>query len=267
MKNRIEKKFADLKKIRRKAFIAFLTAGDPHLRWTPRIALELEKAGVDILELGMPFSDPMADGPVIQKSSERSLRAGTSLKGVLEAVRRIRKQSQIPLLLMGYYNPILHYGLEKFFLDARGVGVDGVLLVDLPPEEGEGLRQAAQKNGISRIYLLAPTSGPERIAVVRCKASGFIYYVSLTGITGAKIRQDLRSQKALQLLLKGRKLPVCVGFGIKTPTQARQVAQLADGVVVGSALVSFFEKYPAPVALKKAAHLAKSLAAAVHSVS
>jgi tryptophan synthase alpha chain len=175
VKNRIEKKFAELKKAGRKAFVAFVTAGDPDLGKTFQVVDALEKAGVDILELGMPFSDPMADGPVIQKSSERALKAGTSLPGILQAVRKIRKKHGLPILLMGYYNPVFRYGLERFYRDAARAGVDGTLLVDLPPEEGEEARRAAKKNGVSLVYLLAPTSNAERIALVRKKGSGFIY--------------------------------------------------------------------------------------------
>jgi len=262
--NRIEKKFAELKKARRKAFIAFVTAGDPHLRWTPQAAFEMEQAGIDILELGMPFSDPMADGPVIQKSSERALAAGTTLKGILGCVKEIRRKSELPILLMGYFNPIFRYGIEGFFRDARRAGVDGVLLVDLPPEEGEEARRAAKRNRIAFIYLLAPTSTASRIGIVRKKASGFIYYVSLTGITGAKLKDSLKSQAAFQRLRRGAKMPVCVGFGIKTPQQARQVSRLADGVVVGSAFVDLFGKHPPILAIRKAGSLAKKLSRAVH---
>jgi len=265
MKNRIEKKFAELKKQGRKALVTFVTAGDPHLKATPKIVLALEKAGADLVELGMPFSDPMADGPVIQKSSERALKAGTTLKAILRVVSQLRRQSQIPILLMGYYNPIFSYGLDKFFRDAKHAGVDGVLLVDLPPEEGEDARRMAHQQGIALVYLLAPTSDSERIDLINRKGSGFLYYVSMTGITGAKIQGQLKKQAALETLKKKARLPVCVGFGIKTPAQAREVSRLADGVVVGSALVDLFNRYPLARALPRLSQLVSSMARAVHS--
>ncbi len=264
--NRIEKKFQELGRHRQKAFVAFITAGDPDLRKTPQVVAALEASGVDILELGVPFSDPMADGPVIQKGSERALKSGTTLKGILSLVKKVRKKSQIPILLMGYFNPVFRYGVERFFRDADQAGVDGVLIVDLPPDVGEGARAAAKKRGISLIFLLAPTSDLGRIDLVKKRASGFIYYVSLTGVTGAKMRSKLGSQQALRRLLKGRTLPVCVGFGVRTPAQAAEAARLADGVVVGSAFVELFGKYPFPKALSQTQSLAARLARAVHAV-
>ncbi len=266
MTNRIEAKFRELKSIGRKAMIGFVTAGDPDLKTTPRAVLQLEAAGVDIVELGMPFSDPMADGPVIQKSSERALKSGTTLKGVLQSVHALRRQSEIPILLMGYYNPVFHYGVRKFFIDAKKAGVDGVLVVDLPPEEGEQARQEARRQGIALVFLLAPTSDDARIRLVNQKAQGFIYYVSLTGVTGAKLKDHLNSHSPLKKIRSRAKLPVCVGFGIRNPRQAREVAGLGDGVVVGSALVELFEKYPPQKALAKLHRLARGLASAVHSV-
>ncbi|MDX1386963.1 MAG: tryptophan synthase subunit alpha [bacterium] len=264
--NRIEKKFTELKKAKRKAFIAFLTAGDPSLSATENLIPKMEAAGVDILELGVPFSDPMADGPVIQRSSERALAKGTSLSKILKLVAKIRKKSQIPILLMGYYNPILTFGVEKYFKAAAAAGVDGTLIVDLPPEEGGTAQKAAKKNKISLVYLLAPTSNGTRIKQVTHRGSGFIYYVSLTGITGASLSTDLSKQPALKALKRASKLPVCVGFGIKTPAQAKEVGRLADGVVVGSALVHALEKNPGSQGLKKAGALAQRLAQAVHSL-
>ncbi len=266
MKNRIERKFAELKKAGKKAMVAFVTAGDPNLKFTPQVVWGLEEAGVDVVELGMPFSDPMADGPVIQKSSERALKAGTKLPGIFKAVETIRKKSQVPILLMGYFNPILQYGISDYFRDAKGAGVDGTLLVDLPPEEGEETRQAARKAGVSLIYLLAPTSDRKRIELVRKKGSGFIYYVSLTGVTGAAIHAQPEIKEQIARVVKGSRLPVCVGFGIKTPEQARAVAKLADGVVVGSALVDCFANGKPQVGLEKAKKLAASIAKVVHSI-
>jgi tryptophan synthase alpha chain len=267
MKNRIQKKFQDLQKKKQKAFIGFITAGDPSLSYTPKIVWSLEKAGVDIVELGVPFSDPMADGPVIQKSSERALKSKTSLKGILKAVQEIRKKSEVPILLMGYFNPILQYGVEKFCKDAKNAGVDGVLIVDLPPEEGEKVRRVAKKYQISLIFLLSPTSDKTRIQIVRNKGSGFIYYVSLTGVTGAALLAKRQLKGDLSAVVHQSPLPVCVGFGIKDPQQASQMAQWADGVVVGSAFVSQFEKNSPGVAIKKVSQLAARLAKAVHFVS
>lgn len=266
MKNRIEKRFAELKQAGKKAMVAFVTAGDPSLKFTPQVVWGLEEAGVDVVELGMPFSDPMADGPVIQKSSERALKAGTGIPGIFKAVEAIRKKSQVPILLMGYFNPILQYGISDYFRDAKAAGIDGTLLVDLPPEEGEETRQAAHKAGISLIYLLAPTSDRKRIDIVRKKGAGFIYYVSLTGVTGAAVHSQPHLKEQLGRVVKGSPLPVCVGFGIKTPEQARAVAKLADGVVVGSALVDCFAQEKPQVALQKAKKLAASIAKAVHSI-
>jgi len=265
MENRIEKKFKELKAKRKKAFVAFVTAGDPNLKKTEAVIDALENAGVDIIELGVPFSDPMADGPVIQKSGERALKSGTSLKGILALVKKIRRRSQVPILLMGYYNPVFHYGEEKFYRDAKQAGVDGALWVDLPPEAGESARRAAVKHDIAQIFLLAPTSDQRRVEVVKKRGKGFIYYVAVTGITGATLKTQLSSHQALKRLLKGRSVPVCVGFGVKTPEQASQVAKLADGVVVGTAFVRLFEEHPFPKALSQLKSLASRIGRAVHA--
>jgi tryptophan synthase alpha chain len=265
--NRIEKKFKELKRQRRKAFIGFVTAGDPNLKATPKVVHTLEAAGADIVELGMPFSDPMADGPVIQKSSERALKSGTTLKGIFQAIREIRKKSEIPLLLMGYYNPVLQYGVRRFFSDAKKIGVDGVLLVDLPPEEGEEARRAAKRVGISLVFLLAPTSDAQRIDLVTRKGSGFIYYVSLTGITGARLATSLSSHNSLKYLMKNSRLPVCVGFGVKQAAQAKAIARYGDGVVVGSALVQAMEPGHGGNPLTRLGGLVSRLSRAVHSAS
>jgi tryptophan synthase alpha chain len=266
MKNRIEKRLAALKKEGKKALVTFVTAGDPHLKWTPQVVLELEKAGADIVELGMPFSDPMADGPVIQKSSERALKGGATLNGIFKAVEQVRKTSEIPMLLMGYFNPILQFGIPKFFATAKRAGVDGVLLVDLPPEEGEEVRRAAKAEGISLVYLLSPTSDSSRIDLVRRKGSGFIYYVSLTGVTGAAIKSNNSLQTKLKRVVQGSPLPVCVGFGIKTAEQAGAVAREADGVVVGSALVECFAKEQPKQAIAKASKLIRAMSKAVRAL-
>lgn len=264
--NRIEEKFKTLKRQNKKAFVAFVTAGDPDLATTAKLIPALEEAGVDILELGVPFSDPMADGPVIQRSSERALKSGTSLIKILNLVKNSRKTSVLPILLMGYLNPILAYGVDKFFRDAKASGVDGTLIVDLPPEEGEAVRQAAKKHGVSLVYLLTPTSDAKRIALVSRKGSGFIYYVSLTGVTGAALKNQALRQGPLKKVLQKSKLPVCVGFGIKNAAQAKSVATQADGVVVGSALVNLLEKKGKSAGVKALQAEAKRLATAVHGV-
>lgn len=234
---RISKKFKELRRQGKKALIPFITAGDPSLSITEKLVTTLEEAGADIVELGVPFSDPMADGPVIQASSERALKNRVTLSDVLSLVGRIRKKSQIPLLVMGYYNPIFVMGHERFAQKAREVGVDAVLIVDLPPEEAGDLRKVLKKNKIDLVHLLAPTSDEERINRAVKSASGFIYYVSLTGITGARLTVSGEIRQQIEKIRKSTKLPIAVGFGISKPEQARQIASVADGVVVGSALV------------------------------
>ncbi len=240
--NRLTSKWEALSRKGEKALISFITAGDPDLGTTQKLITALEKGGVDILELGVPFSDPMADGPVIQKASERALLKGTNLQEILELVKKTRLKTQIPILLMGYYNPILSYGLNRYAQDAAAAGVDATLVVDLPPEESWALDRELKKAGLDLIYLLSPTSDAERIhKVARC-ARGFIYFVSITGVTGARLQAESDVQKKVAEIRKYTKIPVVVGFGISTPEQARQMASTADGIVVGSAFVSFIEK-------------------------
>ncbi len=239
------------KREKKKAVVTFLTAGDPNVTATPGLVLALEKGGADLVELGVPFSDPMADGPVIQKSSERALAQHTSLKDVLQIVRKIRETSQIPLLLMGYYNPILSYGLESFARDAAAAGVDAVLVVDLPPEESEDLDSELKKNLIDFVYLLTPTSDMARIKKVASRARGFIYFVSITGVTGGELIGESEIKRKISEIRKYTDLPVAIGFGISSPEQAKNMARLADGVVVGSALVKIVENQP-PVSLPAA---------------
>jgi tryptophan synthase alpha chain len=240
---RIADKFAELKNKREKALITFITAGDPDLAVTRELIPVLEKSGADIIELGVPFSDPMADGPTIQKSSERALAAGTTLPGILAAVRSVRRVSQVPILLMGYFNPIFRYGIGKFVADAAGAGVDGVLLVDLPPEEAAGFKAAADAQGLDIIFLLTPTSDNKRIEKVARLGSGFVYYVSVTGVTGARANVAESVFTEVDKIRKQLDLPLAVGFGISDPGQAGKVAAVADGVVVGSALVKLFEEF------------------------
>jgi len=240
---RIENKFKELREKGKVALVTYITAGDPSLEITPDIVLKLEESGADIIELGVPFSDPMADGPTIQLASERALRSGTTLSGVLEAVKKIRKHSDIPILIFGYYNPFLAYGLRKFSEDAHKAGADGVLVVDLPPEEAEEFKIHTDRAGLDLVFLLAPTSTTERIDLVAENASGFVYLVSVTGVTGARPDMDYSLESLVHEIKKSTKLPVGVGFGVSTPEQASKIARFADAVIVGSALVKIVEKH------------------------
>jgi tryptophan synthase alpha chain len=239
---RIERKFQELSEKGRAALVTYITAGDPSLELTPDIVFRLEKSGADIIELGVPFSDPMADGPAIQLASERALNSGTTLHGVLDAVRKIRKHSEIPLLLFGYYNPFFAYGLKKLATDASEAGVDGILSVDLPPEEAEEFKIHTDDKGLNLVFLLAPNSTVERINLVAEYASGFVYLVSVTGVTGERQNLDYSLEPIIDEIRKHIRLPVGVGFGVSTPSQASKIAKLADAVIVGSALVRIIEK-------------------------
>jgi tryptophan synthase alpha chain len=228
----------------RPAFVAFLTAGDPSLERTVAAALELEAAGVDVLELGVPFSDPLADGPVIQRSSERALGRGVTLARVLETVRRIREQSELPLVLFSYLNPLLQRGFERVAGEAARAGVDGVLVTDLPPEEaGEWIR-AARAAGLETIFLAAPTSPDERLRRVAEASRGFVYAISRTGVTGERQALSDDARPLVERLRALSDVPVALGFGISTPEQVQQASAVADAVVVGSALVRFLEEHP-----------------------
>ncbi|MDD5196168.1 MAG: tryptophan synthase subunit alpha [Candidatus Omnitrophica bacterium] len=235
--NRIDKKFKDLKKTGKKAFIAFITAGFPSLPVTEKLIYALDKIGVDILELGVPFSDPMADGPVIQAASQEALRKNTHLVDILNLVKKARKKTEMPICLMTYYNPVFCFPDDKFILEAKKSGVDGVIIPDLPPEEGKGFIAAAKGRGLDTICFLSPTSSKKRIKLISRVAQGFIYYVSLTGVTGArsKLPEDIR--KNVRLIKRYARKPVCVGFGVSTPSQAREIKKIADGVIIGSAIV------------------------------
>lgn len=240
--NRIDKKFWELKRRGRKALIAFLTAGDFGLANTKKLVLEFASRGVDIIELGVPFSDPVADGPTIQLSSERALKRGTKLKDIIAAVKDIRKKAEVPIVLMGYYNPILKYGVNRFVSDCSASGVDGVIIPDLPPEESAELIVPSRKKDFATIFLLSPTSTLKRIKLVSGRSKGFIYYVSLTGITGARPSLPAELSQRVKLIKRHSKLPVCVGFGVSSPRQVKQVCREADGVIVGSAIVKEIEK-------------------------
>ena len=242
MQNRIEKKFRDLKRDDKKAFIAFMTAGDPNLTTTQRLVLAFEKAGVDIIELGVPFSDPMADGPTIQTASYRALQKGITLNKILNAVVRIRKISQIPIVLMTYYNPVFHFGEERFVVKAKQKGVDGVIIPDLPPEEAGVLMEAAKKNNFATVFFLSPTTTKKRMKKIIPAATGFIYYVSLTGTTGERPNLPKDVMPHVRMAKRLTDKPICVGFGVSTPRQVRTVTKFADGVIVGSAIVKEIHK-------------------------
>ena len=238
-RTRIEARFADLKAKKRAALITFITAGDPDLATAREILMALPGAGADIIELGMPFSDPMADGPAIQASSLRALRAGHKMAHTLELVRDFRKvDTTTPIVLMGYYNPIFVYPAETFVEDAAAAGVDGLIIVDIPPEADDELCLPAIKRGLNFIRLATPTTDDKRLPAVLANSSGFVYYVSLTGITGTAAPDVYAVHKQVARIKRQTSLPVAVGFGVKTPEQAKAIAAGADAVVVGSALVS-----------------------------
>jgi tryptophan synthase alpha chain len=249
---RISKCFAALRTAGELGIIAYITAGDPSLDATLDFVLALEEAGTDVIELGVPFSDPLADGPTVQRASERALKSGTTLPKILELVRRIRESSQIPLVLFSYYNPILQMGLEKFAADAASAGVDGVLATDLSPEESVDYRRILEAHHLDTIFLCAPTSTDERLASIAACSSGFVYLVSRTGVTGAKdtLPDDLPA--LLRRLRRFTKLPVAVGFGISLPGHITLLGGLADAAVVGSSLVAEIEHAKNPVEAAKA---------------
>jgi tryptophan synthase alpha chain len=235
---RIDARFAELKKQDRAAFITFLMAGDPDPATSLAIIKALPKAGADIIEIGMPFTDPMADGPAIQAAGLRALKAGMTLKKTLAMVRGFRAgDATTPLVLMGYYNPIYIYGVDKFLTDAKSAGVDGLIIVDLPPEEDTELCLPAMRAGLNFIRLATPTTDDKRLPAVLANTSGFVYYVSITGITGSASADTAVVGEAVARIKRHTQLPVCVGFGIRTPEAARGIARHADGAVVGTALV------------------------------
>jgi len=235
---RIDARFAELAKQGRAAFVTFVMAGDPDPKTSLDIIKALPKAGADIIEIGLPFTDPMADGPSIQAAGLRALKGGMTLKKTLELVRSFRKDDDgTPLVLMGYYNPIYIYGVDKFLVDAKSAGVDGLIIVDLPPEEDTELCLPAMKAGLNFIRLATPTTDDKRLPAVLANTSGFVYYVSITGITGSASADTAAVGEAVGRIKRHTRLPVCVGFGIRTPEAARGIAQNADGAVVGTALV------------------------------
>ena len=248
-----------------KAFIAYLTAGDPSLALTTELVLALERGGADLIELGVPFSDPIADGPVIQRASERALKAGATLPRLLETVREIRRHSEIPLLLFSYLNPLLRYGLDKVARDAATAGIDGVLLTDLSVEEAAETVTRLRAQSLDTVFLAAPTSSERRLRLVAQHSSGFIYLVSRTGVTGEQQSLAASAATLAKRMRQLTELPIALGFGVSTPAQVAEVAKLADGVVVGSAIVKFIEANAAsPDLPKKLEEFTRQLTAPLH---
>jgi tryptophan synthase alpha chain len=272
MTGRIERRFAALAKEGRAALVTFTMAGDPDYAASLAIVKALPQAGADVIELGMPFTDPMADGPAIQAAGLRALKAGQNMIKTLATVREFRAgDDATPIVLMGYYNPIYIYGVAKFLEDAKAAGVDGLIVVDLPPEEDAELCLPAMKAGLNFIRLATPTTDDKRLPAVLANTSGFVYYVSITGITGAAAPDAGKVTDAVARIKRHTKLPVCVGFGVRTAEQARGIAQGADGVVVGSALVDAIRKSfgpdgkPAAATVTAVTDLVRALAQGVHA--
>lgn len=269
--SRITARFDELRKANRAAFVPFITAGDPDVDTTFAILEKLPSIGADVIELGVPFSDPMADGPAIQASSQRALAAGMTLPKVLEIVRRFRKNdSKTPIVLMGYYNPIHAFGTARFVKEAATAGVDGLITVDLPPEEDEVLRAPARAQGIDIVRLATPTTDSRRLKAILDGAGGFLYYVSIAGVTGTKTFSESDVREAVQRLKAGSGLPCVVGFGIRTAEQAGAIARFADGAVVGSAIVSCIAESrkaseSGPILVKRVIDLCRELADSVHA--
>ena len=260
---RIDRKFAELKARGRKAFVSYIMAGDPDLATSLELMKGLPAAGVDVIELGMPFTDPMADGPTIQLAGQRALEAGQTLRKTLQMVAEFRKDDDTtPIVLMGYYNPIYSRGVDRFLADARAAGIDGLIVVDLPPEEDDELCIPAQKAGLNFIRLATPTTDARRLPKVLQNTSGFVYYVSITGITGAAAAEAADVGPEVARIKAATDLPVIVGFGIRSPETARAIASVADGAVVGSAIVSMVgENRPVPEILS----FVEGLAGGAHS--
>ncbi|MBI5192731.1 MAG: tryptophan synthase subunit alpha [Nitrospirae bacterium] len=236
--SRIETTFEKLKDLKKKALIPYIMAGDPDLETTESLIMEIERSGADILELGVPFSDPIADGPTIQMASERALKSGTTLRKVMALVKMLRKEGlSIPIIIMTYYNIIFQYGIDKFPAEAVSSGIDGVIIPDLPPEEASEFVGYSKTSGLDTIFLLAPTSNEDRVKKVVSSAGGFVYYVSMTGITGAKLKNLSEVKSKIQEIRQHTGLPVAVGFGISNEAEAKKISGWADGVIVGSALV------------------------------
>ena len=241
--NRIDKKFQELRDQGISAFMPYLCAGDPTPELTTKLLLTLEAAGADLIELGVPFSDPIADGPTIQRASERALAHNISLQQILDIVKSLRAQTDIPIALMGYYNPIFRMGEEAFCKAAQAAGVDGLIVPDLPPEQAQQLLEIAPRYNLATIFLVAPTSPPERMQLIASVSTGFIYCVSVTGVTGARAMLSDEIAPMITELRKHTDKPISVGFGVSTSEQAKQIADIADGVVVGSAIIDVIEEH------------------------
>jgi tryptophan synthase alpha chain len=261
MSNRIADKFAALQQTGKKAFVAYVTAGDPAPGATKDLVLALERAGADIVELGIPFSDPLADGVVNQLAAQRALEAGMTVAKLIEVIKDIRKTSSVPLVLLTYLNPLYRYGLEKFCRDASVAGVDGLLLLDLPPEE----KLTDGPLALLRIQLIAPTTPPDRVQLIASRAEGFIYYVSREGVTGMQNEIASTVPERVALIRQHATCPICVGFGISSPEQAQEAAKMADGVIVGSALVKKVQEWgQAPDLVAKMEQFARTFADRIH---
>jgi tryptophan synthase alpha chain len=264
--SKLDRTFAQLRQRGEKALITYVMAGDPSLQETEQLVVELEQAGADIIELGVPFSDPIADGPVIQQAAERALRSGTSLRTILTMVARLRARTQVPIVLMAYYNSIHAFGPERFCQEAAQAGIDGLIMPDMPPDEAGPLKGPAAAAGLPLIFLLAPTSTPERRTFVARQSQGFVYYVSLTGITGAKLLNLADVGKNVERIKKVTRVPVAVGFGVATPEDAAKVAAIADGVIVGSAIVKQIAAHQQkPEMVKHVAEFVRSLKTAMRA--
>ncbi len=235
--NRIEQHLSSIISQGKKAFIPYIMAGYPDIKTTEKVFSMLENIGADVVELGVPFSDPLADGPVIQEAASVALKNGVTLKKVLQILKELRKSHSIAVVLMTYYNPVYRYGLERFFRDASKAGVDGLIVPDLPPDEADELIEQGRKYQIATIFLAAPTSTDERLCLVAEKSSGFVYYVSITGITGSRLEITKEMSGMIKKIKRFTKTPVCVGFGVKKPGEAKRIAEIADGVIVGSSIV------------------------------
>ncbi len=271
MTTRIDRRFAALKEEGRAALVTFVMAGDPDYDTSLAIVKALPPAGADLIEIGMPFTDPMADGPAIQAAGLRALKGGQTMKRTLSLVREFRRTDDAtPIVLMGYYNPIYIYGVDQFLVDAKAAGVDGLIVVDLPPEEDNELCLPALKAGFNFIRLATPTTDDKRLPAVLANTSGFVYYVSITGITGSAAPDAGKVSSAVERIKRHSALPVCVGFGVRTAEQARVFAERADGVVVGSALIDTVRKHldtegkPTPGTADAVADLVRALASGVH---
>ena len=241
--NRIEETFASLESADRKALIPYVMAGDPDLETTAALVAELDRRGADLVELGVPFSDPIADGPTIQRAALRALDRGTTLRSIVRTVESIREQSSIPIVLMTYFNPVLAYGIEALCRDAARAGVDGLIVPDLPPEEGAELADACGRHGLTVVFLVAPTSTKARIELVNRHTTGFVYCVSLTGVTGARGKLADGVDAFMAQVRSHTERPLGLGFGISSPEQANEAARLADGVIVGSAIINVMEEH------------------------